>query len=605
MPGYEILDELGRGGMGVVYKATQKSLNRVVALKTISIAGLNSPEAKSRFWREAEAIARLQHANIVQIFEVGEAEGQPFFSMEFVEGGNLASLIQDVPQSPQEAAKIVALLARAVAAAHEKNIIHRDLKPANVLLTPAGAPKVTDFGLAKQLDSMSHLTVSGAIMGTPSYMAPEQAAGANDQIGPATDVYGLGAILYKMLTGRAPFLGVTRQETIELVLRGEPIPPRYLSPRTPAALEAICLSCLQRSPGKRHLSAAQLAVELEKWQSGATRTAQSETISIPVITSHTRRWVVVMLLLLNLSLAALVWHFGFAAQRPEQPAVDPETELKLLITRLREKGDTVEATAAEIKLSNLQKKRRLAAVIALGDVDCRYYPEAETSLANALRNDPDEDVREAAAKAIARSNSRTKGIIGTLLRTANRSSKDGSPQETSERVREAARLAALECMRPDELLAFLTAGNLDEIKLYSLGVDSLNEKSKEGGKEGAVEEGPLRAGTTDFRGKQVLSWIAIAGAAERDSFVKALIKSMESTALPPSSSLWGIRKYGVRLSRGRTVVDLLVSFEHLHTVVYEGDRGSHVLIDDSLKSLFDQLLSKPSKAGVPKKEKKD
>ena len=267
IPGYEILRELGRGGMGVVYQARHRKLNRLVALKMI-LAGSHAGEADlARFQTEAEAIARLQHPNIVQVHEVGEHEGKPFFSLEFCAGGSLEKKLNGTPLPAREAAALVETLAQAMQAAHEQHVIHRDLKPANVLLAEDGTPKITDFGLAKKLDEAGQ-TQSGAIMGTPSYMAPEQAGGKSKEIGPHTDVYALGAILYEMLTGRPPFRAATSLDTILQVVSDEPVPPRQLQPKTPRDLETICLKCLQKEPHKRYVSAQALAKDLRRFQNG-------------------------------------------------------------------------------------------------------------------------------------------------------------------------------------------------------------------------------------------------------------------------------------------------------------------------------------------------
>jgi len=263
--GYETLGVLGRGGMGVVYKARQVALNRLVALKMILAGSYADAAEVARFKSEAEAVARLQHPHIVQIYEIGEAEGKPFFSLEFVEGGSLADKLDGTPLPSRQAAQLVGTLARAMHFAHERGIVHRDLKPANVLLTTAGEPKVTDFGLAKQLDSEKGQTQSGAIVGTPSYMAPEQAAGKSKEIGPAADGYALGAILYELLTGRPPFKAETPLDTVLQVIRQEPVPPSRLQPRVPRDLETICLRCLEKQPGKRYASALQLAEELGRF----------------------------------------------------------------------------------------------------------------------------------------------------------------------------------------------------------------------------------------------------------------------------------------------------------------------------------------------------
>jgi WD40 repeat protein/tetratricopeptide (TPR) repeat protein/tRNA A-37 threonylcarbamoyl transferase component Bud32 len=265
--GYEIRGELGRGGMGVVYQARQTKLNRRVALKMILSGGHAGEADLVRFRTEAEAIARLQHPNIVQIYEVGEQNGLPYFSLEFCGGGSLEKKLAGTPLPPREAAALVETLARAMHAAHEQGVIHRDLKPANVLLARDGTLKITDFGLAKKLDEASQ-TGTGAVMGTPSYMAPEQAGGRSQQIGPLCDVYALGAILYECLTGRPPFKAATSLDTILQVISDEPVPPRQLQPRTPRDLETICLKCLRKDPKKRYASAKALAGDLRRFQAG-------------------------------------------------------------------------------------------------------------------------------------------------------------------------------------------------------------------------------------------------------------------------------------------------------------------------------------------------
>ena len=281
--GYEILGELGRGGMGVVYKARHLELRRTVALKMILTGGHAASEEVARFRTEAEAVARLQHPNVVQIHDIGEHQGLPYFSLEFCSGGSLAGRLGGTPQPPRRAAALVETLARAIHAAHQTGIVHRDLKPANVLLaTPADlpadqppgqialeqlVPKITDFGLAKKLDDPGQ-TRSGAIMGTPSYMSPEQCEGRVDAIGPATDVYALAAILYEMTTGKTPFKGATSWDTIEQVRTQEPVKPRQLQPNLPRNLETICLKGLRKAPGQRYASARDLADDLRRWQDG-------------------------------------------------------------------------------------------------------------------------------------------------------------------------------------------------------------------------------------------------------------------------------------------------------------------------------------------------
>jgi serine/threonine-protein kinase len=283
VPGYEIVEVLGRGGMGVVYKARQMGLNRLCALKMI-LAGEHAGAADLvRFRSEAEAIARLQHPNIVAVYEVGEHDGKPFFSLEFCPGGSLDRKLAGTPLDPREAARLVETLAGAVQEAHQANVIHRDLKPANVLLSgsigcqpvtgsQAGSlcyvPKISDFGLAKKLDASAAQTHSGAIVGTPSYMSPEQAAGKSKEVGPASDVYALGAILYECLTGRPPFRAATALDTLRQVLSDEPVSPTQLQSRTPRDLETIALKCLHKDPARRYGSAQELADDLGRFLRG-------------------------------------------------------------------------------------------------------------------------------------------------------------------------------------------------------------------------------------------------------------------------------------------------------------------------------------------------
>ena len=301
VPGYEILGTLGRGGMGVVYKARHQGLRRLVALKMILHGNLASAGDLARFHIEAEAIARLQHPNIVQIYEIGTYNGLPFFSLEFVDGGSLARKVDGMPQPNDEAALMVETLAKAMAFAHQRGIVHRDLKPANILLQSGGVvsgedgathhssltthnsqltthqPKIVDFGLAKKLDELSGQTHSGAVMGTPSYMSPEQADGHIKEIGPAADIYALGAILYEMLTGRPPFRAEKPMDTIRMVIQDEPVPPVRLNPGVARDLETICLKCLQKDSAKRYATAQDLADDLRCFLDGAPITARPVT----------------------------------------------------------------------------------------------------------------------------------------------------------------------------------------------------------------------------------------------------------------------------------------------------------------------------------------
>lgn len=268
MGNYELLNEIGRGGMGVVYQARQADLDRMVAVKMIRSSCLASQEDVQRFHQEARAAAGLQHPHIVKIFEVGQVGGQPFFSMEFIEGESLFQRLKRGELPVKQAVEIVAKVARAVKHLHQHHILHRDLKPQNILLDQEGQPFVTDFGLAKILEEDSDLTQTGAVLGTPGYMAPEQAAPSTGTCSEASDVYSLGAILYHALTGRAPFSGPNPFETLVAVLESEPLLPRKLNPKIPRELELICLKCLEKDPAKRIGSAQALADELERFLRG-------------------------------------------------------------------------------------------------------------------------------------------------------------------------------------------------------------------------------------------------------------------------------------------------------------------------------------------------
>ena len=265
IPGYELLDKLGEGGMGVVYLARQTGLNRRVAVKMIRGGSQARPDHFARFRIEAEAVARLRHPNIIQIYEIGEVDGLPFVSLELLEGGSLADRLEGTPQPARPTAELLITLARAVQVAHDVGIVHRDLKPSNVLFTEDGTPILTDFGLAKRIDSDSRQTETGQILGSPSYMAPEQARGHTREIGPAADVYALGAILYEMLTGRPPFKGETPMETARQVIEDEVVPPSQLVPKVARDLETICLHCLKKEPAKRYDLARALAEDLENF----------------------------------------------------------------------------------------------------------------------------------------------------------------------------------------------------------------------------------------------------------------------------------------------------------------------------------------------------
>jgi serine/threonine protein kinase len=282
VPGYEILGELGRGGMGVVYQARQTKLDRVVALKMILPRLCPRPAERVRFRREIEAVANLHHPNLITVYEVGEFEDRPFYALEYVDGGSLEKQAGNRPQPPAQAAELVETLARTMHVVHGQGIVHRDLKPANVLLASGGnpppeggspplswwTPKISDFGLSRRLDSRDGPTLSGAVLGTPGFMAPEQAEGHSREVGPAADVYSLGAILYYLLTGRPPFLGLTAFETIRLVATGAVVPVRQREPGCPPDLEFICLKCLDKTPNRRYATAQDLADDLRRFRAG-------------------------------------------------------------------------------------------------------------------------------------------------------------------------------------------------------------------------------------------------------------------------------------------------------------------------------------------------
>src|SRR5881296_1314079 len=262
---YQLLEEIGRGGQGVVFRARQKSLNRTVALKVIGLGQWATKAHLKRFRREAEAAASLDHPCIVPIYEVGERDGSCYFSMKFVEGGQLDEVVRRAPMSIRQAVELIVKVARIVHYAHEHGILHRDIKPGNILLDAKGEPHLTDFGLARLVESESTVTRTLELLGTPSYMAPEQAVGNNAAVSSVTDVYGLGAVLYQLLTGQPPFAGGTTYETIKLLLDTEPRQPRLLNSKIDRDLSTICLKCLEKDPQRRYSSALALAEDLERW----------------------------------------------------------------------------------------------------------------------------------------------------------------------------------------------------------------------------------------------------------------------------------------------------------------------------------------------------
>ncbi len=309
---YELLEEIARGGMGVVYKARQSSLKRIVAVKTIRSGQLASEVEVRRFHTEAEAAAQLQHPNIVAIHEIGEYQGQQYFSMDFVEGKNLAQVANGKPVSARSAAEWLKTIAAAVQFAHQRGVLHRDLKPQNIMVDAAGRPRVMDFGLAKTLGGDTALTNTGMVMGSPSYMSPEQALGRNDLVGPASDVYALGAILYELLTGRPPFRGKSPVDTMSQVVNDEAPPPRSLNAAAPVDLESICLKCLEKEPMRRYPTARELELDLGRFLDGEPVQARAANALRRTMSWFRRhRWVfsaAVSLLILTLAgLAYGLW----------------------------------------------------------------------------------------------------------------------------------------------------------------------------------------------------------------------------------------------------------------------------------------------------------
>jgi WD40 repeat protein/tRNA A-37 threonylcarbamoyl transferase component Bud32 len=369
---YEILGEVGRGGMGVVYKARQVKLNRLTALKMMVTGSQAMPEQRARFRGEAEAVARLQHPNIVQIYEIGEQDGRPYLALEYVPGPSLAQALTGTPQPARPSAQLVRTLADALHHAHQQGIVHRDLKPANVLLSFSreplasadaalakgsrlneGVPKVTDFGLAKYLDAPSGPTQTGAIVGTPSYMAPEQASQVKD-VGPAADVYALGAILYELLTGRPPFVGETVLDTLDQVRHADPVAPRQLQPKLPRDLETICLKCLRKEPLKRYENALALVDDLERF-------LQDRPIKARPVgrTERTVKWV-----RQNRALAGLLVVAALAVAALGAGGT-------WFIARLRHERDLAWSAKQDAE------KQREAAEVILANADARAQSEAE------------------------------------------------------------------------------------------------------------------------------------------------------------------------------------------------------------------------------------
>jgi tetratricopeptide (TPR) repeat protein len=346
IPGYDVEALLSRGGMGVVYKARHRSLNRPVALKMLIAGAYAGPPERARFQREAEAVASLRHANIVAVHDVGDHEGCPYFTMELLERGSLAQALAGTPQPARQASALLITLAEAVQVAHRAGIVHRDLKPANILLTAEGTPKVADFGLARHFEGEAALTLSGTRMGTPSYMAPEQVVGKAGMIGPATDIYALGALLYEMLTGRPPFRGETAAETERQVIHEEPVSPSRLNTKVPRDLETICLKCLSKEARCRYANVAALADDLRRFGEG--RPIAARPVARP---ERVLRWmrrnptatalIVTAALLLGLATAAGLREWGLAMRRRAE--LKQWSERLSMVTNLQEEGRFDEA----------------------------------------------------------------------------------------------------------------------------------------------------------------------------------------------------------------------------------------------------------------------
>ena len=337
---YVILDEVQAGGMGVVYQARDPELNRTVALKMIKAGHLATAEEVARFRLEAQAAARLDHPHIVPVYEIGQHEGCLYFTMAFAAGGSLAQHQGRFVADPRAAVALLEKVARAVHCAHRRNILHRDLKPANILLDEHGNPWVSDFGLAKLVDASLDLTQPGQAIGTPAYMAPEQASGATDRLSPRTDVWALGVILYELLTGQRPFTGKTREERVRQVLTADPPPPRAGGRPLDRGLEAVVLKCLEKAPSRRYASAEDLADDLGRWLRGEPVLARPP--SWPVRTWRTaRRWrplaVRLAVAAALLALLALAWR-GWSLSRPQEEPEDPRQQeaLRTLLDRMHQ-----------------------------------------------------------------------------------------------------------------------------------------------------------------------------------------------------------------------------------------------------------------------------
>jgi WD40 repeat protein/tRNA A-37 threonylcarbamoyl transferase component Bud32 len=401
---YELLEEIARGGMGVVYKARQVSLNRIVALKMILAGELASEADVKRFRTEAEAAANLQHPNIVAIHEVGEHQGRHYFSMDYVAGTSLSALVRENPLPARRAAQYVQIIAEAIHYAHQQGILHRDLKPSNVLIDANDQPRVTDFGLAKRIAAGSELTGTGQVLGSPSYMPPEQAGARRGGAGPASDVYSLGAVLYELLTSRPPFQAETPLDTLMQVLDSEPVSPRLLNPKLPRDLETITLKCLRKEPPGRYASAAALAEDLERWLEGEPIQARPVGLGEQAWKWAQRRPAVAALVVI-VPLALLVLVALLVSQSYTNTLKDANAKLQLAIgeaeaAKQAEEGQRIQAEQA----GKAEEEQKIQTVNALGRVEQyryfnlialaeREYRSGDISRADELLNDCPEALR--------------------------------------------------------------------------------------------------------------------------------------------------------------------------------------------------------------------
>jgi serine/threonine-protein kinase len=373
---YELIRELGRGGMGVVYKATQVSLNRRVALKMIRSAAMASEDELRRFQNEAEAVAALDHPHIVPILEVGSHEGQRYFSMKLIGGESLDRKLAAYADQPRAAARLLKTTAEAVHHAHQRGILHRDLKPSNILLDERGEPYVTDFGLAKRLEGDSELTASGAIMGTPAYMAPEQASGRRGAVTTASDVYGLGAILYALLTGQAPFGGDSVVETLDQLRTLAPTAPSKMNLRVPRDLELICLKCLEKEPNERYATAGALVADLGRFAAGEPVSVRAAGVVERVAKWARRKPTLAAAYTLGL-LALLLGGLGGAAVWQWRAAEGARDEAE----RERDRADTARNEAVMARDGEKKAREQLAAVEYGRTVEVAYQEWRDNNVA--------------------------------------------------------------------------------------------------------------------------------------------------------------------------------------------------------------------------------